>query len=103
MKTTKKTAQPRPSNMELSISLDYNWVCPICSGRNKSRTSFRTEYLRAKCGHCHQWSILDYHRESDAPYAARQLDNFALDSMTSLAVGHRGHRGAYNKQRRNAR
>jgi hypothetical protein len=88
--------------MRLVITLGYQWTCSSCGGHNTSHTEFRTEYLRAKCGHCHLFTLLDYHRKTDAPRAALTLDVLKLDSMTSLSDHHHGYRGAYNARRRNS-
>lgn len=64
---------PKPFNIVFVALIVFDWHCPRCSQLNSSQRASSTEYLAAKCGHCHFWTILDYHRVSDAPPAALAL------------------------------
>jgi transcription elongation factor Elf1 len=87
VKTTKVPPAPKPQNMVLVFNLVYNWTCPRCHKENRSRTPHTTEYLTARCGHCHFWTALDYHRETDAPPAALRLEAITLrDRFTPNAA-----------------
>ena len=82
--------------MELCIILAYDWTCTICGKPNHSKTEPGIEYLHARCGHCHRVTWLDYHREADAPPAARQLDSILLQGKRSLQQTNGQRRTAYN-------
>jgi len=75
-----RTTQPKPFNITFIALIEFDWHCPQCKAPNHSRRPSNTEYLSAKCGKCHFWTLLDYHRYTDAPPAARALDGIHLGS-----------------------
>jgi hypothetical protein len=71
--------------MYLLAILAFHWTCPHCHETCQGKAPHTANYINAHCGHCGHWTMLDYHRSTDAPEAAVKLDNLALGSRNSPA------------------
>jgi hypothetical protein len=81
-----RTLQPKPYDVRFLALVEFTWICPDCATPNRSRRPSRDEYLNAKCGNCHKFFCLDYHRSIDAPPAALALDRLHLGDTRSQPI-----------------